>query len=185
MRSAGRIRIVAIALATTWFAAACGNSAKQNAAVRAEQRAAIRRAEHPSFPVPPCSLLTLRQVSQALGVRVEAQTSRSGCLYSGVTAAHDTRTLTVTPGAEPASGSLISSAIRNPVSLTGSGYRARIGTGTPPGGIRVPVTAVAGVVADQVYVSLLVQDANPDAPTQLQRAIALTRQVGQSLQTRR
>ncbi len=172
---------LAIGLLTAFVATGCGGSAKQNAAVRAEQRAAIRRAEHPSFPVPPCSLLTTREVSKALGVRTEAQHTRSGCVYSGTTAAHDRRTLIVTPAARPASGHLISPAIRNPVTLIGPGYEARAGTSVPPGDIRAPATAVAGVLARNLYVALLVEDANPDAPSQLHRAVALIRQVGEHL----
>ena len=182
---ARRASTAAVGLLTALLVIGCGGSAKQNAAVRAERQAAIRRAEHPSFPVPPCSLLSTRQVATALGVRVVAQQTRSGCVYSGNTSAHDRRTLIVTPGTQPASGHLISPAIRNPVTVIGSGYRARVGASTPPGNIRAPATAVAGLAAGHLYVALLVEDANPDAPSQLHRATALVQQVGQHLHDRR
>lgn len=181
MTSTRHLATIVIAIGAGILITGCGGSAKQNAAVRAERLAAIHRAEHPSFPVAPCSLLTPRQVSHALGVRVTAQTSRSGCVYSGTAAGGDRRTATVTPGTLPASGSLISPAVSHPVALSGAGYHARAGVGTNPGSVMAPATAVAGLMAGHIYVALLVQDANPNASSQLRRAVTLIGQIGDHL----
>jgi hypothetical protein len=169
---------VAAALVGALLLAGCGGSS--HAALSRERKAAIKRA-HPTFPVAPCSLLSVRQVSAALGVTVHTQKARVGCIYTGTTAGHDQRSLTVTPGTKPASGQLISAAITHAVSITGSGFHGRAGSPPTPGDVRVPRSAVAGIVVGDLYVSLFVQDANPNAPSQVSRAVTLAGQAGRRL----
>jgi hypothetical protein len=175
-----RTSVTASTLLAALLLAGCGgNSAKHNAAIKAERKAAIRNA-HAKFSIPPCSLVTVAQVSAALGVTAHKQTARAGCVYAG-SAKGDRRSLTVTPGTKPASGQLISAAIKHAVPVTGSGYHGQAGSPPTPGDVSVPTSAVAGIVAGSRYVSLLVSDANPNAPSQVARVVALAHEAGQKL----
>jgi hypothetical protein len=174
------LALLAAAILTAALISACGgNSAKHNAALKAERNAAIRHA-HAKFSIAPCSLLSVTRVSAVLGVHAHTQTARAGCVYTG-TAHGDQRTLTVTPGAKPASGELISAAIKHPVAVSGAGYHGEAGSTPTPGDVSVPTSAVAGIVAGNAFVSLLVQDANPNAPSQVGRVLTLAREAGKHL----
>jgi hypothetical protein len=157
----------------------CGSASNSN--VNAARRQAIRRAHHTAFPVPPCSLITRRQASAALGVPVRARAGRNGCLYEGTTRGGDRRSLTVTPGRPPASGQLISARQTHQSTITGAGYRARIGVTPAPGDVRVPAAATGGLVSGRLYVALLVEDADPSAGSQAGRVATVVRAIGRHL----
>lgn len=158
----------------------CGASGPNKAALRAERAAAVRRA-HPTFAVAPCSLLSVRQVSAVLEVRAHAHAGRLGCIYSGRTRGGDVRTLTITPGSKPAAGQLITFTLTHSVTITGPGYRAQAGATPIDGEVRTPAAAAGGVLAGQTYVALLLEDANPNAPSQVPRVVALAREIGHHL----
>jgi hypothetical protein len=185
----GRIRAgstaLAISLTVAVLVGGCGeNSAKVAAQRRRERHAAIERATHPKFPIAPCSLVSLEQVSKLLGIHARKQSARAGCIYTGtVTGSHDTRTLTVTPASVPSGGHLITTAIQHPEALSGAGFHAQVGNVPAPGSIQAPATAVAGVLAGKLYVALTVQDANANAPSQINRAAAIARLLGERLHT--
>jgi hypothetical protein len=182
---ATRARCTALATSLTVVVLVGGcseNSAKVNAQRKRERQAAIERATHPKFPVAPCSLVSLQQVSRLLGVHARKQSARAGCVYTGtVMGGHDTRTLTVTPASVPSGGHLISTTIQHPEALSGAGFHAQVGSVPAPGSIQAPTTAVAGVLAGKLYVALTVQDANANAPSQVSRAAAIARLLGERL----
>jgi hypothetical protein len=67
--------------------------------------------------------------------------------------------------------------------VSGSGYQGRAGNSPSPPDVSVPTSAVAGVVSGNAYVALLVEDANPNAPSQLSRVVALAQEAGKHLVT--
>lgn len=139
-------------------------------------------------PVAPCSLLTAREVSAVLHVRIRVKRAPSFCTYQG-TRSHVFRAVTVTPQGltavvRPVPFQAKYGAI---VSVTGPGYRGQAQNDQPSLSGASGDQAKAQVISGNVIVRLLVTYHDPALRqvSQVREVATLAHQAGRRLARRR
>ena len=171
----GALRRFAITALAVLVVTACGGSASR--------RSPAKFVAAPS-PVPVCSLLSAREVSGILKVRVRVHGSSFACTYAGTGSGGVYRSVVVTPQKlsaappitfDPSNGKIIE--------IQGSGYTGRAQNDPPSGAASGLAQAHAQVASGQVIVRVFVtyQDSGLRGVPQLREAATLAGLVGRRL----
>ena len=169
------VTVVTVVTVAGCCLAGCGGGAP----ARSTRRVSI--AQRP--PLAPCSLLTAREVSAALGVRVRVARSRAVCTYQG-TRADVFHSLLVTPQTVEATPPVAFTDRNGSVQeLAGRGFRGQAQEDPPSHSEAGLDQASAQVISGGVIVRLLATYHGPglSGVQQVREVIALAERVGRRL----